>query len=391
MKTKFLLVVFLMVALVSGLTLATGVALADSPCDPANVTQSGDVITVTPTDVDDTSNIQCAFDTAVGAGPGVDVRLSSGTFHTAQIVVNDFRGKFYGAGSKYTTVINLPNLYVTPENFYFNPPSTDNPWPSLFAFVGGDFVVSDLAIHISGDNGTTGWTIFGIDPPITELAHGVAILGTEANSKFERVIVEGESADNSLFGYNLINGIFYEGFIGEYSPPISGTFEVYNSVFRHVGSGTPVANLFEATVAISRNKFDEVFFGMDGGDFPYSSLEFSHNNVNAVIGFDLYNLDASEDVEASFLIKNNVFRGEIGPAFEQTFGSGTSCLFMGNNVQNITNIGIYLGPDIHGCTVVGGSNNANVLDLGTDNVLVGVNNMGTGVGPEIRTLLKMMK
>ena len=162
---------------------------------------------------------------------------------------------------------------------------------------------------------------------------------------------------------------------------------MHNSIFRHVGSGTPVVNMSNATVVISHNKFEEVFLGMDGGDFINSTLEFSHNNVNAVIGFDLYNIYAAEDIGSSFLIKNNVFRGEIGPAFEQVFGEGNECLLLGNNVQGVTDIGIYLGPGTTGCTVVGSGANTNVLDLGTDNILTGVNNMGVGIGPDISSLL----
>jgi len=388
MKTKFFLTVFILVALVIPFVSSTGRVSADSACDSAYVTQAGTTLKVTPTGVDDTANLQCAFDEATAMGTGVKVQLSSGTFHTAQIVVNGFYGRFSGAGMDNSVVMNLPNLYVTPENMYFNAPSADNPWPSLFAFIGGDYVISDLAIHISGDNGTTGWTIFGIDPPITELAHGIAILGTQANARFDRVLVEGEPTSNSLLGYNLINGIFFEGFIGEYPDPISGAFEVYDSRFHHVGSGTPVSNLSNTRVVISHNIFDEVVFGMDGGDFVYSSLEFSHNHVNAVLGLDLYNIFAAEDVGANFLVKNNVFRGELGPIFEQTFGEGNKCLLLGNDVQNVTDIGVYLGPDIKECTVVGGSNKTNVLDLGTDNTLTGVSNMGTGVGQIIHHFMK---
>ena len=264
-------------------------------------------------------------------------------------------------------------------------------YSNLFAFIGGDFGISDLAIHISGDDGTTGWSIFGIDPPIIELAHGIVILGNEANSRFERVLVEGEPADNSLAGYNLINGIFFEGFIGAPSPPITGTFQVYNSTFRRVVSGTPVVNLSHAQVVVKNNNFDDVILGMDGGDLVNSSLEFSHNVVNAIFGLDLYNLDLVEDVGSTILIKNNGFQGVVGPILEQTFGDGNECLLQGNNVQNVNDIGILLDEGIHGCTVVGGSNKTNVLDLGTDNVLVGVNNMGTGVGPDVQTLFKMMK
>ena len=387
MKTKTMFSVFVAFVVIIGLASSTGTVFADPLCDPAYVTQAGNVFTVQPNGTDDTANLQCAFDAAVAYGAGAKVQLGTGTFHTAQIVVNDFQGTFTGAGMQKSVIVNLPNLYVTPEDMYFNPPSAANPWPSLFAFVDGDFIVSDLTIHISGDNGTTGWSIFGIEPPITELALGIVILGNHADARFEYVLVEGEPAENSLLGYNLINGIFYEGFIGEYPLPISGSFQVSNSIFRHVGSGTPVTNMSNARVVISHNKFEEVFLGMDGGDFINSTLEFSHNNVNAVIGFDLYNIYAAEDIGSSFLIKNNVFRGEIGPAFEQVFGEGNECLLLGNNVQGVTDIGIYLGPGTTGCTVVGSGANTNVLDLGTDNILTGVNNMGVGIGPDISSLL----
>ena len=55
-------------------------------------------------------------------------------------------------------------------------------------------------------------------------------------------------------------------------------------------------------------------------------------------------------------------------------------------VQGAADTGIFLGPGTCGCAVVGGSNQQNVVDLGTDNVLAGVNNMGSGVGPAIQRL-----
>lgn len=73
---------------------------------------------------------------------------------------------------------------------------------------------------------------------------------------------------------------------------------------------------------------------------------------------------------------------------EPNFGSGNECLLAGNNVQNVTGLGIFLGPETVGCTVIGGNNKTNVVDLGIENVLVGVNNMGTGIGPTIRHLMK---
>ena len=356
MKIKYFLILSIVLVFAAAVVWSTSAVSADSGCDNAFVEQRGRTLTIKPTEVDDTANLQCAFNAAVAIGYGAQVRLKLGTFHTGQIVVNGFNGKFKGAGVKNTVVSNLPNLYVTQENFYYNPPSADNPWPSLFVFVGGDFTVSNLAIHISGSNGTTGWTIFGIDPLITELAHGVAILGPEANAQFEHVLVEGEPAENSLLGYNLINGIFYEGFIGENPDPISGSFTVRNSTFRAVGSGTPIANLSDASVTISHNEFEGVYFAMDGGDFVNSEYVFSNNNVDATTGLSLYNIFALEDVGSSFLIEKNTFRGEAGIDLAQTFGEGNTCEISKNDLQDVTGTKINLGDGVTGCIIMDNDN-----------------------------------
>ena len=343
MKTKFFLTVSIVLVLAAAVVWGTGAVSANPGCDKKFVKQRGKTVTVKPTGIDDTANLQCAFDAAVALGSGAHMQLKSGTFYTGQIVVNGFNGKFTGVGVKNTVVTNLPNLYVTPENMYFNPPSADNPWPSLFAFVGGDFTVSDLSIHIRGDNGTTGWTIFGIDPPITELAHGVVILGPEANAQFEHVLVEGEQIENSLLGYNPINGVFYEGFVGETPPPISGSFVVRNSTFRTLGSGTPVNNLSDVSVLIDHNNFEDVHVAMDGGDFVNSEYVFSNNTVGAFIGIDLYNMFVPEDVGSDFLIEKNIFRGETGISLGQTFGEGNTCEISKNDMQAVTGTKINLG------------------------------------------------
>jgi hypothetical protein len=351
MRTKLFLTVFIALAFGAAIVWGTSAVSADTGCDNDYVKRTRKTVTIKPTGTDDTANLQCAFDVAVSLGAGAQVRLKSGTFHTGQIVVNGLNGKLKGAGLKNTIVTNLPNLYVTQEDFYFNPPSADNPWPSLFAFVEGNFTVSDLAIHISGDNGTTGWTIFGIDPLITELAHGIAILGPEANAQFEHVLVEGEPADNTLFGFNLINGIFYEGFIGENPAPVSGNFTVKNSTFRAVGSGTPISNLSDATVTVSHNDFEGVYFAMDGGDFINSAYVFSHNNIDAITGLSLYNGFATEDVGSTLLIEKNTFRGETGIDLAQTFGEGNTCEISKNDFQGVTGTKINLGDGVTGCIV----------------------------------------
>ena len=392
MKTKPFTIVSLILALAFALVWTAGAVSADTVCDPDYVTQSGNVISVLPTGVDDTANLQCAFDVALSYGEGAHVQLKAGAFHTGQVVINDFQGTFTGAGMNNTEIINLPNLYVTPVDMYLNPPSASNPWPSLFSFVDGDYHIADLAIRIIGDNPTSGWSIFGIAPPVKELSLAIAVLGDEAHVRVDRVLIEGEPMENSLYGYNLINGIYMEGFMGELPwPPISGSLEVYNSVFKHIGCATPVLNLKDATVVISHNRYEDVFDASDASDLIDSNVTFSHNQVEgALFGYWYYPGYGVNSEGSHILIKNNVFRGStFGPFFEGVFGPENECLMIGNNVQDVTDIGIYLGPDVEGCMVVGGGNNTtNVVDEGTNNTLTGVNNMGVGIGPEISQFMR---
>lgn len=390
MKLKSFLTFWMMIALVIPFSWKNGKASADSACDSMYVVLTGKTYTVKPTGVDDTPNLQCAFDEAVAAGAGAKVELSSGTFHTAQIVVNNFYGTFKGNGAKNTVIINLPNLYVTPVDFYLSPPSAENPWSALFAFTGGNFLISDLAIHIVGQEPTTGWTVFGIDPPLKELSSAIVILGSQAHAEINRVLLEGEETDGWLFRYNLINGIFFEGFSGQYPwLPISGSFKVHHSVFQTQDSALPVYNLSNTTVVISNNDFEGNLSATLVSDLVNSRFEFSYNYVKGTIGVDFYTSDIPADTGSDFLIKNNVFQVDVvGVALEQVFGEGNKCLLQGNNVQNVTDLGIYLGPGTTGCTVVGGNNKVNVLDLGTGNILVGVNSRGTGVGPTIAHFMK---
>ena len=213
MKSKLFLTVLVVFMLVGTMAGGAGVVLAETECDPAVVSQAGNVITVKPTGVEDTVNIQCAFDLAVATGPGVEVTLTEGTFYTAQIVVNDFHGDFSGAGVEKTLIYNMQDMYVTPVDYYLDLPSSNNPWPALFAFISGDFVISDLAIYIIGEKITTPYSMFGWEPT-TLLALGVVILGSDVNARIERILLEGNAVENSLLPYNLANGIFFEGWFG---------------------------------------------------------------------------------------------------------------------------------------------------------------------------------
>lgn len=366
-----------------GVTLNATSAVA---CDAQFVSQQGRDVIVQPTGSDDTGNIQCAFDLAVASGSVTNVRLRPGAFYTAQIAVSGFNGEFAGAGVKETIVFNLPDLYVNKFEWYMNEPSATNPWPSLFSFVGGDLRMSGLAIHIQGDNPTQGWGAHSACC-IDELGIVIAILGGVANASISNVLIEGERSPDGLYGLNVINGIAYEGFfdyVSGWSNRISGRFSVEDSAFRRVASGTLVGGLDGASVLTKGSSFDEVRVGGEAVDLISSSWEFSNNSVSAVFGVHLYNLFDSANSGGTVVIHNNIFRGKYGPVIGYTDTGQSSCLLLGNNVQQVTNIGIYLDNGASGCTVVGGNTKSNVLDLGTKNVLAGVSNMGSGVGSMIQ-------
>lgn len=362
MKTKFYLAASVVLMLAFVLILGTAAAQPANPCDPAYVVRTGKIIRVSPTDVDDTANIQCAFDWANARGPGLTVRLTPGTFHTAQIVVNDFHGSFRGSGANKTVIVNLPNLYVTREDTFLNPPSATNPLPYLFTFDGGRFVIADLAFHMDGHDGnmTTGWLqpLFDGSGFITvyEMVSAITIGGSEADAWVTRILVEGEPLENSLMGYSAINGVYYGGLYGAMPPslptPLSGSFHLTDSEFRTVGSGSPVLNLKDAAVLISHNKYEDAFDMVDGAVLMDSTVEIASNRGDTYLGVYFWNFNFMEDIGTSFVIRNNKFANTIGVVFEQAFGAGNTCLIKSNDFRQILDTSVLLlGPGTDQCVL----------------------------------------
>jgi hypothetical protein len=113
---------------------------------------------VKPNGHDDTSDIQAAFNTC-GSSPGCTVQLVAGTYYIGQIAVFGFQGRFVGMGQGVTSIQALPNL-PSPNPSYDTdtvpfwaalptPASVPmaNPWPALFTFVNGAFVISGMSIN----------------------------------------------------------------------------------------------------------------------------------------------------------------------------------------------------------------------------------------------------
>jgi hypothetical protein len=340
--------------------------LEDPPCG-AQVSRRGNTLQVSPSGTEDTDAIQCALDHAQGG----TVRLAPGVFRVAQIVANGFVGRLVGAGADRTTVTNVDRpLPVIAVDWSLAPPSADHPWPTLLAFVDGSFLISDVAIHVTGTEPTTGWSAFGIQ--VKAMAHAISLTGTTAAAVIERVDVRGEDAPGDLFGLNLINAIDVEGITGTDPPPLAVRLAVRDSVFAHLASGVPVANLRFADVSITGNRFDGTYLAAEIIDVADTSYRFADNDAStAWATIDQYDVrlgpSAVFGVERTSLqIADNRISG--GPvAFEGTLGEDVRCRVVDNTFEGTPGFDVFLGPGTHGCLVNG---TADVVDLGTGNRVV---------------------
>ena len=379
MKIKAFFVIML-------LLIASGISWAS--CPSAYVHQSGWVITVLPTNDDDTQNLQCAFEMGKKI-PGATIQLLRGTYITGRIVVDGFVGTLRGKGMN-ATVVRNPNtsIYVTPDDCYMVPTDSQSfALPYLLVLLGGDYRVMDLTFQIVGSAPATDWSIFGIrnwlGHGITSLAGPVVILGSdsgkgyrEANASFHRVRIKGEVTDDPLYGYNIYNGIFYEGFSGPDLLPLQGTFAVTDSEFEGMASSAPVSNVLNAKVLITGNRSKNVYYGSDIEDLKNSFYDFSHNEVSGTFGFIMYDNCLGGDSncgtsETGIFIKNNKFVATNGVRMEGTFMDGTHCMVLGNNFSRVTDTAVYLGEHTSHCLVMG-IGDGKVVDLGKDNIVMGL-------------------
>jgi len=354
-------------------------------CEPNYVFHYLKTWLVLPTGTDDTADLQCAFDHAA-TERGSTLLLTAGTYHTGQVAVFGFFGTFRGIETNKTIIKTLDRpLKVTYLDFFLNPPTPEsgsNPWPSIFAFVGGDIVISDLSLYATENSGTTGWTFTGLGVNVYELAHGFVVVGSAvpgqsyrvANAALYRVRIEGLPRAGTLYGFNPINATYFEGFLGVDTLPLRGKFDIHDSHFRQVG-GTNLYNLYDSHVSITGNTYKDSFEGMDVGYLSNTTYEYADNealniSLGAVLG-GVY-LYGSFDT-STLLIKGNVFTGVYGPYFDDaiTFSGDMKCQLFKNAVENDTSVGIFLGTGTRDCLVVCKTPEDTVQNRGTDNKLIG--------------------
>ena len=345
MKPKFYLAASVVLMLVFVLVSGTAAAQPPNPCDHDYVVRTGNIIRVSPTGVDDTDNIQCAFDWAIAEGPGMTIRMLPGTFHTAQILVVGFNGSFRGSGTRDSEIVNLPDLYVIPD-IEHTPPSPGHPWPNLFIFLDSDVTFTNLAIRIVGENPVSAWYI-GEFGPFTQFGTAIIVSGTESDFRVSNISLEGEHSSTSPIGYNVFNGIVFSGYVtttGVDFAPLSGALLVQGSTFETIGWPTAFGNTSDASGLISHNTYSDVVVAIDAEDLVNTSLKVFGNRIETNdAGILAYNVLLPGDVDTDYEIRNNIIKGPTGIGMFQVLDETSTCLIKGNNLRWVTGESIILG------------------------------------------------
>lgn len=292
-------------ALALAFGLAGGAWAHQSPQCGSNVSRQGKVITVKPTGISDTKNLQCAIDLAVKAGRGSVVELAGPTgrpFYTAQLVAKNLKGTIRGEGMKRTIIQNLPDLCVTPVDYFSAPPTPPpspasgscpagkNPWPILLTVDGGDVVVSDLAIQIVGDAPTKQWKLSFISVgPFTMLQAAIGATGAGPRIRVARVSLSGEF-NTVTGGLNVENGIAFTGpFNGGTGKELSGYYELTDSSIKTMFRASFVSWVKDATVVVENNTFDSLGFAGVFNGLTNTDVKFVKNKGTSIYGVSVEN------------------------------------------------------------------------------------------------------
>ncbi|MHA1908657.1 MAG: right-handed parallel beta-helix repeat-containing protein [Candidatus Thorarchaeota archaeon] len=257
--------------------------------------------TVYPTGIDDTDNLQDAFDEAAATGPDSTIQLVEGTYLlTRTISAINFDGTFNGAGMDKTT---LQTNGVYPFGFY--------PMTNMFDFYQGadsSLSFSDMTIRAIGehlpilpsfDPGSM-IQIMGefpgmyFDPNEFVLAH--------VDINIERMVFEGELDvyPAAPFHYNprgtnaagvIIMGnaiITSEGVTG-FAPVICGTQSITNCIFKNLAYGVGTLDNADLVINIEGNTLESCAQSIMLQDLGNTQAKVSNNRIlDAATGVGVY-------------------------------------------------------------------------------------------------------
>lgn len=250
------------------------------------------VFTVYPTGVDDTENIQHAFDQAVAAGPGSTVLLAPGNFRTRFIEVWNFDGYFKGSGQDATFIDTFANMDCAAW-------VADGHDQGLFRFLYGYPRISDLTFQFTVNppcqpiNSWLGTGLAAIYTNIPRFKSAAECNGPNqiipSSLNVERITARGTwNPENG----NALSWAVVFGGHEEYNFPecqnvtrfATGTFRVAQSTFDTVGGGVGMCAVINSRVIVggspdNGNLFDWIGTGMWMNDLSGSTLEVSYNKL----------------------------------------------------------------------------------------------------------------
>ena len=134
-----------------------------------------------------------------------------------------------------------------------------------------------------------------------------------------------------------------------------------------------------------------------GGELgqPLGNVVIANNTINVIDQYPPYEGIFSYFVDNAQVTNNRITGRGVAGIWVEPFGTpATDWLLLGNNLSafDAEMAGIYLGPGTSNCTVIGGDLKENVLDEGTDNILVGINNQnGNPPGPALHDALEQKR
>ena len=243
---------------------------------------------VHPSGGNDTKAIQEAFNAAVKAGPGSTVQLGAGHFYTNNIVVQNFKGYFRGAGQGRTFIDCLRGL----DPSLSGATEVGNPgyWLSLFIFEGGNLSVSDMSFDITASSPAEQWNNAG--SPADYLGAMVQVCGN-ASSSFNRVGFTAGAGNDS--GYNADEGLLISGIAPHDANDNPLTFAATTGIDSVCGcsfaghDGMQVNGLTAGKLTVNGNTFDEWFVCCLVDDAAVGTpVEISRNQMSCTDGENIW-------------------------------------------------------------------------------------------------------
>jgi hypothetical protein len=257
-------------------------------------------VTVAPTGVDDTANIQAAFNWAVLQGAGATVQLTEGNFYTNDVVVKDFDGTFKGAGEHSTVIDTLRGINpdADPVPVYEGTDDHGNELslsPTLFVFEGGgDITIKDMGFDITHP-----------DPGVLDdYLHGIlgtwisTILITKRSPEFyscdKEVVVEDLRFDANIGSYgwpNVLDGMYIGGMTHPDAAhpndrrwsvnPFTATIRVSECTSNIANYPIVIGGLTNGGATIERNVVYSSHIGVFCGLLDNADIEIKRNYVEA--------------------------------------------------------------------------------------------------------------